>query len=106
MYIRIHYAEGVSRTWDGERLINIEVSLSTTRPFGSTYAQITEDGSRVWLVVQLSDSGPGIPLDDQARLFTRFNDVNSGNGVRRSSSLGGTGLGACQRTVVSFRSLT
>ncbi|KAF9020456.1 hypothetical protein BDZ89DRAFT_1072198 [Hymenopellis radicata] len=83
----------ILETWDGERLINIEVSLSTTRPFGSMHAQTAEDGSRVWLVVRLSDSGPGIPLDDQARLFTRFNDVNSGNGVRRASSLGGTGLG-------------
>lgn len=82
-----------SRSWEGERKITIDVSLSTTRPFGSAIPEPQDDGSRVWLVVHLSDSGPGIPLDDQARLFTRFNDVHSGNGVRRSSSLGGTGLG-------------
>ncbi len=50
------------------------------------------DATCVYLYCKLSDSGPGIPLDDQARLFTRFNDVH-GNGVRRSGSIGGTGLG-------------
>lgn len=54
---------------------------------------MVDDGSRIFLSIRLSDSGPGIPLDDQARLFTRFNDINSGNGARRSTSVGGTGLG-------------
>ncbi|KAK0204649.1 hypothetical protein DFS33DRAFT_1259677 [Desarmillaria ectypa] len=84
----------ILESWDGERSVNLYVVLSPKRPFGTAESPAMEhDASCVHLSCKLSDSGPGIPLDDQARLFTRFNDVHTGDGVRRSGSIGGTGLG-------------
>ncbi|KAK0485064.1 hypothetical protein IW261DRAFT_1331068 [Armillaria novae-zelandiae] len=84
----------ILESWEGERNVNLYVSISPKRPFGTVKSPAMEhDGTCVYLYCKFSDSGPGIPLDDQARLFTRFNDVHSGNGVRRSGSIGGTGLG-------------
>ncbi|KAK0495357.1 histidine kinase [Armillaria luteobubalina] len=84
----------ILESWEGERNVNLYVTISPKRPFGTAKSPaMKHDGNCVYLYCKLSDSGPGIPLDDQARLFTRFNDVHSGNGVRRSGSIGGTGLG-------------
>ncbi|KIY71120.1 hypothetical protein CYLTODRAFT_143793 [Cylindrobasidium torrendii FP15055 ss-10] len=83
----------ILETWEGPRVITIDCALLQAPPFGTRSADMVDDGSQVFLSIRLSDSGPGIPLDDQARLFTRFNDINSGNGARRSTSVGGTGLG-------------
>ncbi|KAK0469940.1 uncharacterized protein EV420DRAFT_1258116 [Desarmillaria tabescens] len=84
----------ILESWDGERSVRLHVALSPKRPFGTAISPAMEhDSSCVYLSCKLSDSGPGIPLDDQARLFTRFNDVHTGDGVRRSGSIGGTGLG-------------
>ena len=41
------------------------------------------------LVVFIEDNGPGIPVEDQARIFERFYRVEKD----RNSSIGGTGLG-------------
>ncbi|MBP9943777.1 MAG: PAS domain S-box protein [Desulfomicrobium sp.] len=41
------------------------------------------------LVVSVEDNGPGIPAEDQARIFERFYRVEKD----RNSSIGGTGLG-------------
>ncbi|KAK0235753.1 hypothetical protein EDD85DRAFT_837950 [Armillaria nabsnona] len=84
----------ILESWDGERSVNLYVAISPKRPFGTAKSPAMEhDATCVYLYCKLSDSGPGIPLDDQARLFTRFNDVHTGDGVRRSGSIGGTGLG-------------
>ncbi|KAJ7584442.1 hypothetical protein C8J56DRAFT_1027754 [Mycena floridula] len=91
--------------WDGERRIDLKVSLTAHRPFGDRVSQIQEvdDGTRVWIGVSISDTGPGIPLDDQARLFTRFNDINgdSDDSSRKALRIGGTGLGLylCKKLV-------
>ena len=92
------------RSWEGERRVNINVALQTKRPFGTSTLRKNDndDASRLWLEVRLSDSGPGIPLDDQSSLFTRFNDVQSGDGMRRSS-FGGTGLGMLLHPVLALR---
>lgn len=83
--------DGLVRSWEGERRVTIAARLLSARPAGwSTLSPNNQqDESRVWLDIEVSDSGPGIPLDDQARLFTQFNDIQPVN-ARRS---GGAGLG-------------
>ena len=86
-----HSANGSFRTWDGERRVTIAAHLLSERPasLSPLSSNNQQDESRVWLDIEVSDSGPGIPLDDQARLFTQFNDLQPVN-ARRS---GGAGLG-------------
>ncbi|KIK65560.1 hypothetical protein GYMLUDRAFT_240082 [Collybiopsis luxurians FD-317 M1] len=90
-------------SWDGPRQISLEVSLTHSYPFeslGYNHNRQASDpsleASRIWVSFRISDTGPGVPVEDQARLFTRFNDIPSVNTVktgRRLSTLGGTGLG-------------
>ncbi|MBI3723296.1 PAS domain-containing protein [bacterium] len=54
---------------------------------GEVAVAIARDGDR--LVVQVSDTGPGIPREDLARIFERFYRVEKS----RSREAGGTGLG-------------
>ncbi|KAI5829409.1 histidine kinase [Schizophyllum commune Tattone D] len=89
----------VLESWEGKREITIEMSLEMRRPFAlavhSRHAsEENTDPTHLWLTFHISDTGPGIPVEDQARLFTRFNDVQAVQTAgRRSSSMGGTGLG-------------
>ncbi|KAJ3866505.1 histidine kinase [Lentinula novae-zelandiae] len=87
-------------SWDGQRQISIQMSLLHSRPFEipGHILQVTDpavEASRIWVSFHISDTGPGVPVEDQARLFTRFNGVQAANAnaTRRPSSLEGTGLG-------------
>lgn len=77
------------------------MSLLHSRPFEipGHIPQVTDsavEASRIWVSFHISDTGPGVPVEDQARLFTRFNGVQAANAnaTRRPSSLEGTGLGS------------
>jgi len=51
------------------------------------------------VVVAVTDTGPGISSDDQARIFEEFQQAHSGNGERPE----GTGLGlALSRSLVEL----
>lgn len=90
----------VLESWDGNREISIQMALCHERPFSLPVrskegSDEEAHSSPLWLTFHISDTGPGIAVEDQARLFTRFNDVQSAHSTtnRRSSSMGGTGLG-------------
>ena len=84
------------------------MSLEMRRPFAlavhSRHAsEETTDPTNLWLTFHISDTGPGIPVEDQARLFTRFNDVQSANlNSSRRANLGGTGLGEFRARCIIF----
>jgi signal transduction histidine kinase len=65
----------------------VENAVQYTRPGGSVAVSVeTEDGHAV---LQVRDTGIGIPLREQARVFERFYRVDRA----RSRETGGTGLG-------------
>ncbi len=41
-----------------------------------------------WLLIGITDTGPGIPVDSQERIFEKFEQVNSIKGRRRGTGLG------------------
>jgi heavy metal sensor kinase len=71
-----------------QALVNIVHNAIKYTPRGGTIAiRVRADGDRVILEVQ--DSGPGIPKDQLSKVFDRFYRVEAG----RSRDSGGTGLG-------------
>lgn len=65
----------------------IENAVKYNRPDGSVEVRVKRDGTDAVLTVE--DTGIGIPVADQARVFERFYRVDKG----RSRKIGGTGLG-------------
>jgi signal transduction histidine kinase len=51
--------------------------------------RVTASASNGHFAVSVSDTGPGIPPDEQARIFEQFHQVDSSN----TKAKGGTGLG-------------
>jgi len=51
--------------------------------------RISANGVNSYFVVGVSDTGPGIPLEEQKRIFEQFHQVDSSN----TKAKGGTGLG-------------
>ncbi len=78
-------------------LLEQAMSVLLTNAFNYTPAgghiqvstQICERDGRLWSGIRVSDSGPGISLEDQAHLFERFFRGAAG----RESGMPGTGLG-------------
>jgi signal transduction histidine kinase len=65
-------------------------AVKFTGPEGVTWCvEGQEDGDLWWLEMKVTDTGPGIPADKLARLFTPFDQADES--VARTH--GGTGLG-------------
>jgi signal transduction histidine kinase len=60
-------------------------------PDDATLLAAAPDRNAAWLVLQVSDTGIGIPARDHERIFDEFEQVNAG--PRTDSSARGTGLG-------------
>jgi signal transduction histidine kinase len=75
---------------DGAQLARAIRNLleNAVRHAESTAAVGIDDGGDVWTIV-VTDDGPGIPVADRERIFTRFARLES----ERSRGDGGTGLG-------------
>lgn len=65
----------------------VENAIKYNRPGGSVRVELDFHESK--LVVRVSDTGIGIPEDDQSRIFERFYRVDK----NRSRAVGGSGLG-------------
>jgi len=84
---------------DGTRIRQVTLNLL------SNAARITEQGSittRAWIegnsiIVSVSDTGPGIPKEDQERLFVPFQRLD--NSIRANHSGSGLGLSISKRFV-------
>jgi two-component system OmpR family sensor kinase len=68
---------------------NLLANIRAHTPSGtSAHVKVEQNGS--WAEVTVADDGPGIPPEDQARVFDRF---WSGDPARGHTASGGTGLG-------------
>ncbi|HXI42190.1 MAG TPA: ATP-binding protein [Candidatus Limnocylindrales bacterium] len=72
-----------------QALVNIIHNAVKYSPVGETISVRVRNGDASQVVVEIQDKGPGIPLEDQARVFDRFYRVDKARG--RES--GGAGLG-------------
>jgi signal transduction histidine kinase len=72
------------------RLVNASAERRVT-PEDPILASKSPDARRVWVALQVVDTGIGISASDQARIFEEFEQVNAG--PRGDSMLRGTGLG-------------
>jgi len=93
LYLDSQLGEDVRLYCDPLRVRQIVVNLLSnagrfTQTGGATVRVETRDGDTV--VVSVSDTGPGIPLETQNRLFEPFSQVDGG---RTPGSSGGSGLG-------------
>jgi two-component system phosphate regulon sensor histidine kinase PhoR len=69
-------------------LVNlVDNAIKYTPPGGEVRGSITTEGDDV--IIEVANSGPGIPTKHLSRVFERFYRVDAG----RSRELGGTGLG-------------
>jgi len=87
---------------DEDRLIQVALNLldnavKYTPPGGNV--RVVAEPNHGWVEVRIEDSGPGIPLADQAHIFDRFYRVDHA----RNRSQGGFGLGlAIARQIVEL----
>jgi signal transduction histidine kinase len=72
------------------RLVNASAERRVT-PEDPILASKSPDSRRVWVALQVVDTGIGIGASDQARIFEEFEQVNAG--PRGDSMQRGTGLG-------------
>ena len=75
------------RTQIEQAVVNLVDNALKYTERGAVTVRLGADGARAWLEVE--DTGPGIPEDDQPRIFERFYRVDKA----RSREKGGTGLG-------------
>ena len=80
---------------DGDRiflrqaLVNVIHNAVKYSPPGETISVLVHNGNTDSVVVEITDNGPGIPLEDQPRIFDRFYRVDKA----RWRESGGAGLG-------------
>ena len=72
-----------------QALVNIIHNAVKYSPFGGTIRVSVRNGDPGRVLVEIQDSGPGIPLEDHPRVFDRFYRVDKA----RWRESGGTGLG-------------
>jgi heavy metal sensor kinase len=70
-------------------LINVLHNAIKYTPSGGTVRVVTQHARSGEAVIEVKDSGPGIPAADRQRIFERFYRVDTG----RSREAGGVGLG-------------
>ncbi|MGN6181099.1 MAG: sensor histidine kinase, partial [Mucilaginibacter sp.] len=84
---------------DAFRLKQVVINLMsnaikyTDKGFVNVSSMLTEKDNRVWLNVEVKDSGPGIAKSQQAKLFTRYYQTDS----KKQGS--GLGLYLCRQLV-------
>jgi signal transduction histidine kinase len=77
----------IDQTWIESAVTNLAANAVRLTPTGSTVRlEVSDQGSDV--LISVSDQGPGIPQEDQERIFERFAQGDSGKRV-----IGGTGIG-------------
>jgi heavy metal sensor kinase len=72
-----------------QALVNIIHNAVKYSPVGETISVRVRNGDTSQVVVEIQDKGPGIPLEDQGRVFDRFYRVDKA----RWRESGGAGLG-------------
>jgi heavy metal sensor kinase len=76
----------------GRVLLNLLDNAIKHSPTGGTVEiSMTSDGT--WYSIAVTDEGPGIPPESQARVFDRFFRVDSARSRAESSATSGAGLG-------------
>ncbi len=73
------------------RLVGAPGARRRDTPYDSSLVERSPDSRRVWVALQVIDTGVGIPTEDQERIFDEFEQVNPG--PRGNSIQRGTGLG-------------
>jgi signal transduction histidine kinase len=79
----------VDRLFLRQALVNILHNAVKYSPPGETISVRVRNGDAGQVIVEIQDNGPGIPLEDQARVFDRFYRVDKA----RWRESGGAGLG-------------
>ena len=87
------FAVNADRLFLRQAIVNILHNAVKYSPTDSTIevrmSQIAEPDGSEWVLLEISDEGPGIREQDRLRVFDRFYRVDEG----RSRDAGGTGLG-------------
>ncbi|WP_027714251.1 hybrid sensor histidine kinase/response regulator [Desulfuromonas sp. TF] len=90
---------------DGKQLSRVLTNLLTNAvKFSPQAGRITLSarhetncrGQKDCLVISVSDEGPGIPLNQQKKLFIRYQQINTGNIFRKGTGLG---LAICKEII-------
>ncbi|MHC4996717.1 MAG: sensor histidine kinase, partial [Planctomycetota bacterium] len=72
-----------------QALLNlVSNAVKYTRPGGRVTVETTVDEDERWVEVAVSDTGVGVPVADQARLFDKFYRVDSHKKYAKGSGLG------------------
>ncbi len=89
----VHSNQPLTAALDPEHLQQILVNLLSnafkfTQPGGTVRCSVSP-GANDRVIIEIADSGPGIPLEQRAAVFDRFRQVEGGP----TRTVGGTGLG-------------
>ena len=99
--VALHVEAGNAVSVEGDaaaivRIVRILVDHAIAHTHSGTRVTVTVRDARDFVELRVSDDGPGIPLDEQERVFERFARVDKA----RARAQGGSGLGlAIARTL-------